>query len=132
MAKVKSAVYRLKITLADVKPPIWRRVEVKDCTLEELHLVIQVCMPWENYHMWVFDIDGRQYSDDRAFGPDLDFAPARRTRLSQVVDQGVKKFLYIYDMGDDWRHVVQVEKVLEPEPKVKYPRCVKGSRACPP
>ena len=45
---------------------------------------------------------------------------------------GVKKFRYTYDFGDNWDHAIQVEKVLEADPQVKYPRCVKGSRACPP
>ena len=27
---------------------------------------------------------------------------------------------------------IEVEEVLPPEPKAKYPRCVEGKRACPP
>lgn len=30
--------------LKDVKPPIWRRVVTKDCTLAKLHDIIQVSM----------------------------------------------------------------------------------------
>ena len=41
-------------------------------------------------------------------------------------------FRYVFDFGDNWEHVIQIEKVLEADPKVKYPRCVKGSRAGPP
>src|SRR5207302_231955 len=55
-----------------------------------------------------------------------------KMKLSQIVQAGVKKFTYVYDFGDNWRHIIQVEKVLEPAPKVKYPHCVKGSRAGPP
>ena len=57
---------------------------------------------------------------------------AHKMKLSQIVQAGVKKFTYVYDFGDNWRHMIQVEKVLEPAPKAKYPRCVKGSRAGPP
>jgi Plasmid pRiA4b ORF-3-like protein len=61
-----------------------------------------------------------------------DFASARKVKLSRFVQAGVKKFRYIYDMGDNWEHVIQVEKVLEVDPLAKYPRCLEGERACPP
>jgi hypothetical protein len=125
-----AAVYQLKVTLSDVKPPIWRRIEVKDCTLSMLNDIIQTVMGWDGYHLWAFDIGGEQYGED----PDgeMDMASASKTKLSQVVQSGVKKFRYTYDFGDNWDHVIQVEKVLEADSKGKYPRCVKGSRACPP
>jgi Plasmid pRiA4b ORF-3-like protein len=44
-------IYQLKITLADIKPPIWRRVQVKDGSLSKLHAVIQVVMGWTNSHL---------------------------------------------------------------------------------
>jgi len=37
-----------------------------------------------------------------------------------------------YDFGDDWRHAIEIEKTLPAEEGVRYPRCVKGERACPP
>jgi hypothetical protein len=39
--KVSGSVYQLKITLRDIKPPIWRRVQVEDCSLFKLYVVIQ-------------------------------------------------------------------------------------------
>ena len=39
---------------------------------------------------------------------------------------------YEYDFGDSWQHEIVLEKTLEPEPQVKYPRCIEGERACPP
>jgi hypothetical protein len=132
MAKSKSTtIYQLKITLTGIKPPIWRRVEVKDCTLLKLHKIIQVSMGWGNYHMWYFQIGGEQYGDD-VIDDVGDFTSARKAKLSQFVRAGVKKFRYTYDMGDCWEHIIQVEKVLEADPVVTYPQCVTGSRACPP
>jgi hypothetical protein len=131
MAKPKSGpVYQLKITLADIKPPVWRRVEVQDCTLSKLHPIIQIVMGWGGYHLWAFDIEGDPYGDDPEGDPDM--VSARKLRLSEIVQVGIKKFHYTYDFGDNWEHVIQVEKVREPDPLVNYPQCVKGSRACPP
>jgi hypothetical protein len=55
--------YRLKIALEYIKPQIWRRVEVPDCSLEQLHLVIQACMPWDSSHLWCFVIGRTRYID---------------------------------------------------------------------
>jgi Plasmid pRiA4b ORF-3-like protein len=62
MAKTKepAQVYQLKISLRDIKPPLWRRVQVKDCTLEKLHEIIQTCMGWSNSHLHSFEIGGVQ------------------------------------------------------------------------
>ena len=43
-----------------------------------------------------------------------------------------KLFGYQYDFGDSWMHRLELEKRLEAEPDVTYPRCVDGERACPP
>jgi hypothetical protein len=38
-------VYQLKITLKNIRPPIWRRVQVdSSTTLEQLHSIVQVVM----------------------------------------------------------------------------------------
>ena len=72
MTKVKepSQVYQLKITLRDIKPPVWRRVQVKDCTLATLHDIIQTYMGWDDYHLHRFTIGGEQYGDPRQWRDD--------------------------------------------------------------
>lgn len=50
-------IYQLKITLKYIKPPIWRRVEVRDSmTFYDLHRIIQNSFDWEDYHLHSFDI----------------------------------------------------------------------------
>jgi hypothetical protein len=133
MAKAKQTdvIYQLKITLKDIRPPIWRRVQVKDCTLARLHDVIQTCLGWEGYHLHAFEIGGEQYGEPDPDGM-MEYRDERRVKLGQVVAAGVKKFTYTYDFGDNWEHVIQVEKTLAGEPGVRYPRCVAGKRAGPP
>jgi Plasmid pRiA4b ORF-3-like protein len=124
-------VYQLNITLRNIKPPIWRRVQVTDCTLATLHNIVQRCMGWTNSHLHAFEIGGEQYGEPDPEGM-MEMEDERRLRLSRVVAHGHKQFTYTYDFGDSWDHGIQVEKVLEPEPRVRYPRCVDGRRACPP
>jgi len=35
-------IYQVKTTLEHIEPPIWRRVQTNDCSLAELHDIIQV------------------------------------------------------------------------------------------
>jgi len=42
------------------------------------------------------------------------------------------RFTYTYDFGDNWEHVIDVEKILDEDADGQYPRCVDGQRACPP
>jgi hypothetical protein len=60
---VARRLYQLKITLKDSQPPIWRRIQVKDCRLAKLHEHIQTAMGWTNSHLHHFQI-GEQYFGD--------------------------------------------------------------------
>ncbi len=138
-ASVKKAggtVYQVKITLDAIRPPIWRRLLVKDCTLADLHDLIQISMGWDDYHLHVFEIGDEQYGDLNQWDADpwgeQEVANERKIKLSQLVAQGVKKFRYTYDMGDTWQHTILIEKTLPAETGTKYPRCIDGKRACPP
>jgi Plasmid pRiA4b ORF-3-like protein len=130
--KKTEAVYQLKITLRDVRPPVWRRVQVEDCTLSELHKIIQVAMGWEFSHLYSFEVTGIDYGDHEMTGGDLDMENDRRAKLSRLVRGEKFKFGYTYDFGDNWEHEIVVEKILLPEEGRAYPVCVDGKRACPP
>jgi len=125
-------IYQIKVTLRDSKPPIWRRILVQsDITLGELHHIIQAVMGWWDYHLHQFIVGQTYYGVPH---PDYDFMDMRdesEVRLNQIADAGAK-FVYEYDFGDGWEHVLLVEKVLRPEKGQRYPVCIKGKRACPP
>ena len=129
------AIYQFKVTLKASHPPIWRRIQVPDCTLGELHQVLQVVMGWNDSHLHQFIIRGEYYGpldpEDMEWG--MEKRDEEEISISQVAKTGQKvRFTYEYDFGDGWQHEIVLEKTLEPEPKVKYPRCIEGKRACPP
>lgn len=133
---VPKTVYQLKVSLKGIRPPIWRRIQVLgSTTLQELHFIVQAVMGWENAHLHQFTIDGIDYGQpvpDPIPGLDSDIRNEKTFTLAQVVTGEKFKFLYVYDFGDDWEHEILVEKVLPLDPKVSYPVCLKGKRACPP
>jgi len=123
-------IHRLKVTLRDTKPPIWRRFEVpSDISLHRLHTVIQLGFGWQDYHLFVFETPVGRYGD---YDPDLDIRSAAKKKLSAVADWPGDRIRYEYDFGDSWEHDIVVEAVQPAEPGVAYPRCVAGRRACPP
>lgn len=126
------SIHQLRVTLADIAPPIWRRFQVEsDTTLYRLHQILQIVMGWDNYHLYQFTVSGTEYGE-----PDPDFGmpvrSSRTARLSQIAPSPHDKFSYTYDFGDNWKHRVLVEKIESPEVGVRYPVCLAGARACPP
>jgi hypothetical protein len=132
-----AAVYRFKIVLEGSDPVIWRRIETRDVTLEQLHALIQTAMGWTNSHLHQFEIAGSRYTDPRFMmddGDDFGATDYSGLRVSDLVEKhGAKlRMSYEYDFGDSWQHEIVLEKVTESEPGIRYPRCLDGDRACPP
>jgi hypothetical protein len=128
-----STIVRLRIILEHTDPPIWRAVDVPaDITLKGLHAVIQEAMGWLNSHMWLFEV-GRNVIEEPGFA--MDAASGERpgkVRLADLIERHVKRFRYVYDMGDNWRHEIRIEKTVPADPAESYPRLVDGAGRCPP
>jgi hypothetical protein len=122
-------VYQLKVSLLGAKPPIWRRLEVPaDTSLAGLHDIVQTAFGWEDSHMHVFET---AYGDFGVADRELGHRAEAPVTLAQVAPGAGDRLRYTYDFGDDWRHEITVEKVLDRQPG-PYPRCTGGRRAAPP
>ncbi len=127
-------VARLKVTLSDVEPQVLRRFDVPlKIKLNRLHEVIQAAMGWTDTHLYEFRAGGVGWGvpDPDGFyeGP----LPASKTSLLDVIeDVGTKTIHYIYDFGDNWHHVIKVEKIDDVMSGTDYPRLVRAIGACPP
>jgi Plasmid pRiA4b ORF-3-like protein len=124
-------VFQLKITLAEVSPPVWRRVVLPGgYTLDRVHRAIQLAMGWQDYHLHSFEIDGVQYGQPDPAG-ELDLRDELDTRLDAVVGKDTV-FIYTYDFGDWWEHEILVEEISPADPDERYPVCPAGANGCPP
>jgi hypothetical protein len=124
-----AGIVSLKVTLRGSKPPIWRRLLVKETmNLGDLHIAIQVAMDWDGGHLHAFEVGGEEYGEP---GSLEDAKSENRSTLKGIRARGVAKFNYTYDFGDDWEHVIEIEKkpVAEAPPFVPY--CAGGKRAAP-
>lgn len=129
--------FQLKITLQDIKPPIWRRVLVSDdSTLLDLHDLIQYCFDWQDYHLHLFKIAGMEFVQVEHWEEDGDlYQDDRLARLGDLIPKYIQEggsFTYKYDFGDGWELKIKIEKVLRDAKDTKTPRILGGKRAAPP
>jgi hypothetical protein len=128
---MKDHVVRVSITLLDVDPAIWRRIEAPaNLTLEDLHDVIQTIMGWADCHLHHFQLGDAMYGVAAPDDPEMN--DGRKIKLSTLLDDGERVFLYLYDYGDGWCCVVVLEAVAPATPGAVYPRIVEGARRGPP
>src|SRR5271165_943130 len=126
--KKSGLLYQFRISLLNIKPAIWRRIQVTDCTLADLHKYIQSAFGWWDYHLHQFEIDGVRYSQPAPDGDDfdMDFEDETQVVLSNLLPKSAKRtrWIYEYDFGDDWRHEALFEGFPPLDPKVTYPLCL--------
>lgn len=129
--------FQFKITLADFRPPIWRRIVVPDGTLDDLHQHVQTAMGWTNSHLHQFEIRRKLYGDpmllEDGFG-DTDFIDSLKTTIESLFGgkRPPRKFLYEYDFGDGWVHEIEFEGMQEVAAGTPVLYCSEGARCCPP
>jgi hypothetical protein len=140
MPKKFDRVYQFKITLKDIKPAVWRRIQVPEIyTFWDLHVAIQDAFGWLDYHLHEFELMNPTEAIIAAIGiPDDTWPSDRQTlpgwkeKIADWLSMENRSSLYTYDFGDNWEHIVKLEKILPRGKGVKYPVCTDGKRACPP
>ena len=142
-------IYSFKITLENVRGPVWRKVQVNSASsFQELHKIIQILFDWQDDHLHEFRIQKSNgicqknvviESDEEASSPfDSLFFDDEQTYLSETEERLHDHFLvekdqarYTYDFGDDWQHKIVLEKILEPAEGTTYPICTAAKNDAP-
>ncbi|MDR0826375.1 MAG: plasmid pRiA4b ORF-3 family protein [Desulfovibrio sp.] len=121
------------------EPPS-RTIDIKGTqTLDDLHYAVFKAFDREDYHMYEFQIGGKQPQARKSvrYGIPDDMSPEVRNALeTTIASLNLKEkqtFFYWFDFGDDWWHTVKL-LALDPEPKGKgrYPRIVERAGESPP
>ena len=114
--------YQLKITIQGIKPPIWRRVIVPEhITFCDLDDIIEKLFGWTHSHLYEFHIMN--------WGMRITGAPIMEDEYNadECIDSWMEegsRIMYTYDFGDNWEHLIQIEKFVEYE--YRYPTVLKS------
>jgi hypothetical protein len=132
-------IIRLEAQILGIEPAICRTLELpRALNFAQLHEVLQAAIGWTDSHLHQVVVGGLavgapEYLEEDGNGARVIEATEvhlRDLRFPYGPDARLE-ILYQYDFGDNWQHRL----ILTPVPRVggvKYPRCIAGSRACPP
>lgn len=137
--RARGLAFAFAVRLLGIDPPIWRRFQVLDGDLHELHEVLVAVMNWAGGQPHHFEFDGRRYGprDRRVAGADKNGIDETTVLLSALFpksedDTPPRSGLYVYDPVADWRHELLFAGHRDWDFEVDYPACLGGKRACPP
>lgn len=148
------AIMKIQLDFEDLS--VWRRVQVPlFLTFEEFHEVIQVLFDWQDAHAHCFYLYGdlaRRNSNlmnhpgwhpqgmmatrclvdhEQALDIEDPFITQELARGKRLGDLLTDHMLYEYDFGDNWVHLIEVEKVISSS-ELPFVQCLAGQGAAPP
>lgn len=124
--------HTIKITLTEVKPLVWRRVQLpSSLRLPAVADILLTAMGWAGTHLWAFERDELMYvprdaSDGWSSPGDVD---AEKVSLGKLLPEVGSRVDFSYDFGDGWRHRVVTEAIQPAPSEVKV---LAGRNNCPP
>jgi hypothetical protein len=115
--------YVLKVAL---EKQLYRTIAIgASATLNDLHLAVQDAFRFDNDHLYAFYMDGEAWSDDNFQDPRGGEGPfATHVQLGALDLYVGKRFLYLFDFGDEWHFWVTVLQIDPAVPEPKNPAVV--------
>src|SRR5690625_3264268 len=156
--QTKAVQIKVSLELEDIN--VWRRLTIPlNTTFRKFHNMLQIAFDWQNSHLYefyIFDEKTNVRKDDTVnifhpsyhhegkkpimnivaseealeYGDHIPMKLDTNIMLSNYLPN-YKSLKYIYDFGDDWRHNIEVEEVIETKNKY-YAICLDGEGDCPP
>lgn len=142
------AVYRFRVIFEDQEDVV-REIEVQGKqTFADFHGAIQEAIGFDNSKDASFFMSddywrkGQEITNRKAVEDDDDDDDYRRpkkvsvkqmtdSRVAGFIDDPHQKIVYVFDPAAKWTLLIELIRILEDEPKVKYPRTTKSTGLAP-
>jgi len=130
--KFQDGTYIFKVALSN---KVWRRIAADARhMLTDLHYAIQDAFRFDSDHLYSFFMDNKAWSDDSIDCPEEEDA-AITTDEVKIGDLGItpgKRFLYIFDYGDEWRFHITLEEIRSEKTRLREPKIIESVGKAPP
>jgi len=105
---------------------IYRIIEILGGqTLDNLHSAIIEAYDFDSDHLYSFFMNNKAWSD-KEYEYCSPYSKGRHADTIRISDLHIpKKFLYLYDFGDEWKFEVEFQENGTQRPRRKYPRVIK-------
>ncbi len=137
-------IYRIKATLSDffgrVKGRPYRIIGIPgDYTLYRLAEGIVNSFGfdfdhnfgfYDNLERWSHSREGYELFSD--LGEESEFQGVKKTKVRRVFDRVGKRMLFLFDYGDEWHFVTELEGIGSAEEGVRYPAVLESIGEAPP
>ncbi|QWL30547.1 plasmid pRiA4b ORF-3 family protein [Rathayibacter toxicus] len=128
--------YTLHVAVLGTTPAVWRRLELSsESTLRDLRLALQLSLGWTDVQPHYFSV-GVPDEDNAPIGSrsdadelGADFVDEASVVLAEVLENENDELFYVYDLEDEWRHVIRLESVSPL--RTDLPRCGAAHGAAP-
>ncbi len=116
-----------------VSKKIWCKIELSGRhTLLDLHNVIQDSFDFDDDHLYAFFMDGKPWSRECYNAPlDVTGPYVNEVIVGDLELYEGKKFLYIFDYGDQWEFEILVEKISDKDTELLYPTMIQKKGESP-
>lgn len=98
-----------------------------------MHHIIQTVMGWGNRHLYEFSINNLRFTDSRLMDEDFgDVTDVKTVLLEDVFPKTGATAIYLYDLGDGWKHQLELIEINNAPQNELLPSFVSGQNTCPP
>lgn len=140
------AVYRFRVALED-NDDVYRDIDIKSGqTFEELHHCIQDAFKFDKKHAASFFVSDDYWrkgleitlrKEDLALSSEeikLNVEPKKLmadTKIAKHIDNPHQRFVYVFDENVQWTFLLEMMKIINEDPKAKYPLISKSVGTAP-